>query len=970
MRMLFYRTSSPPAAGRIRRIGFSFPAAIFLIAFIFLSAALDAEEKVNREVFRWKETKTVHFTIYSPEGSDKLTAYTVKYAEEAYRFNSDYLEHETSNVIPVIVYPSPASFQENTVSDEIIGEGVGGFTEMLKGRVVVPFSGDYGEYRHVISHEITHAMVLDLLLQGKRNSRTSFAGTAVPLWMMEGIAEYMSSGYEGSADMVMRDAVFNDRFVTLEDLTRGRSQNIYLYYKEGQSFFYFLEKKYGKRAAADLFKNAAAGGNLDKAMKHVTGKTLKELDAEWLHFFKLLYMPVSKGKSFDQDIGREFTDHVDDYSSHNSFPAVSPDGTKIAFISNRGIYSNLSVMVPGTKKVKSLRVIAEAENNSSIESLHLLDNSVAWTPDGKGIMFCARSYGRDVIMIADGENGSITEKISLPFRSIRTPAVSADGKMIAFIGQDDDSSDIYVYDRKSKICTRLTKDRYTERDPRFDPTGSFLVYSSNGGKDRPFDSDEFALYRLPLKGGKTELLTEGGRNFQPSFSPDGGHVLFISDRNGIFNIYRMNLSDKKIEKITDVLNGIFSPVYFPDGKKIAYTVYHNLGYDIAVRDVPEPVKDGNTRETVREKRSFLPSYIDYSKMFQDNYSPSLKTDSIDIYGMIFGGSNGLGLAGYAGASYSDMLSEHRVNTRIMYYGYEKLGGGNADISYYLLKYRTDFGLGIFTQTSPFGIATLDTINDLIYNVYSDTISMKRYGAYAVASYPFTKFLSLDARFTTSRYEWDYDDNEKKNTDVYANMNTASLGFGFDNVVWSFMGPADGTRLYASVNRTMNLTGQDYDYTSVNLDMRKYFFFRDYYIFAFRGAAGRTLGRDSDSFKYMLGGFTTLRGYDWAEFEGKKMFMLNAEFRFITVEGIKFGFPLYFGVRGIGGVLFADAGAVWDDRFVMKNRDGSFRDLKTDIGFGFRLAFVHAISLKLDFAWPYNNKSFNRRNILFSIGMDY
>lgn len=938
---------------------------------IFLSGAANAEEKVNREVYKWKETKTIHFTIYTPEGFDHLTAYTIKYAEEAYRFNADYLGYETGVVIPVIVYPSPSSFQDNTVIDEYMGEGVGGFTESVKGRVVVPFNGDYNDYRHVLSHEIVHAMTFDLLNIGKSYSNSVFSQIPVPLWVMEGLAEYLSSGYESSADMVMRDIIFNDRYSTLTELTERRSPNMYLYYKQGQSFFYFLEKKYGRRAAGDLLKASAQQRDIDAALKRVTGKNLKEIDDEWLHFFKLMYMPLSKGKSFDQDVGRQFTDHIEDYSSHNSFPAVSPDGKKIAFISNRGIYSNLSVMTPGNKKVKSLRVIAEAENNASIESLHLLDNSLAWTPDSSGIMFCARSYGKDVIMIADSSNGSIIEKIELPFRSIKTPAMSADGNQIAFIGQDDSSSDLYVYNRKSRLCRRLTWNRYAERDPRYDPSGTYIVYASNYSKDQPFDNAAFSLYKIPAAGGTPELLSEGGRNFQPSFSPDGSHILFISDRTGIFNIYKMNISDKKTEKMTDVLNGLFSPVYFPDGKKIAYTVYHNLGYDIAIKDVPSPeVQDGKKYETIQENRSFLPAYIDYSKTVQGDYAPSLKTDSVNLYGMLFGGSNGFGLAGYAGASYSDMLSEHRVYTRLMYYGYEGLGGGNADIGYYLLKYRTDFGIGVFTQTSPFGIVSLNTINDLIYNVYSDTVSMKRYGAYAVASYPFTKFFSCQAKFTTSRYEWDYDDTDLDNVDVYANMNTASFGIGFDNVIWSFMGPADGTRFYVSYDRTMDLTGQDYKYDSVNFEARKYFFFRDYYTFAFRAAAGRTFGRDSDSFKYMLGGFTTIRGYDWAEFEGRKMFMFNAEFRFITVEGIKFGFPLFFGIRGIGGVVFADAGAVWDDKLCLKNESGTFHDLKTDVGFGFRLALVPAISLKLDFAWPYNNKSFSRRNILFSIGMDY
>lgn len=358
--------------------------------------------------------------------------------------------------------------------------------------------------------------------------------------------------------------------------------------------------------------------------------------------------------------------------------------------------------------------------------------------------------------------------------------------------------------------------------------------------------------------------------------------------------------------------------------------------------------------------------MDYSKLFSNPYSPTLKSDYITLMGMVFVGSNGFGIAGYLGSSYSDILGEHRVIGQVVYYGYEKLGGGNADIAYYYLKNRTDVGIGFFTQGSPFGIVSLDTVNELIYNVYSDTISVRKYGGYGVVSYPFTKFFKAEGRLVTSRYEWDYD----QKPDVYANLNTVELSLQFDNTVMSFLGPADGSRVILLWEKTMNFTGQDYSYGSMNVDARKYFFFRDYYIFAFRGAAGRIYGRDKNSFKYLLGGFNTVRGFGWAEFEGSKMFLFNAEFRFVTIEGLKFGFPLFFGIRGIGGVIFADAGAAWDTTYQHKNKDGTFKDFKTDLGFGFRIALVPAISLKLDFAWPYNNKNFDRRNILFSIGVNY
>ena len=78
----------------------------------------------------------------------------------------------------------------------------------------------------------------------------------------------------------------------------------------------------------------------------------------------------------------------------------------------------------------------------------------------------------------------------------------------------------------------------------------------------------------------------------------------------------------------------------------------------------------------------------------------------------------------------------------------------------------------------------------------------------------------------------------------------------------------------------------------------------------------------------------------------------------------------FGLGGIGGVLFADAGSAWDGRFEMYDENRKFKDFHADAGFGFRLALAPMLSLKLDFAWPYNNKNFGSVNTLFSLGIDY
>lgn len=71
----------------------------------------------------------------------------------------------------------------------------------------------------------------------------------------------------------------------------------------------------------------------------------------------------------------------------------------------------------------------------------------------------------------------------------------------------------------------------------------------------------------------------------PSWSPDGEYVFFSSDRSGIFNLYAFSVEEKRLYQVTDVIGGAFDPSVSPDGKKIAFISYSSRGYDISLMDI-------------------------------------------------------------------------------------------------------------------------------------------------------------------------------------------------------------------------------------------------------------------------------------------------------------------------------------------------------------------------------------------------
>ncbi|PKL35671.1 MAG: hypothetical protein CVV44_19250 [Spirochaetae bacterium HGW-Spirochaetae-1] len=932
------------------------------------------KNKVDYEVFRWSIIKTIHFDIYYPGDMHELALESARIAEEGYLRIADYLNHELTDVIPIIIYPSHIAFQNNNIIPYLIGEGTGGFTEALKNRVVVPFTGSYDELRHVLTHELVHAFQFNMLFadsSGDLMSRFGFG--RIPLWFVEGMSEYLSIGFDESADMVMRDALFNENYASLIDLTMMRIRSPYLLYKEGQAFFYFLEVKYGKATAGELFRDLRDMKDIKDVFKAHTGKDLVELDTEWIRFYKKRYFHLVSDKNFHDEEGEQITFHEKTYSAMNVFPAVSPDGKKVAYLSDRDIYTRIVIKYLGKKKDredKVVKVVLEGDNTSSFEGMHLLDNNLSWSGDGKTLLFVAQARGRDVLYIIDPGKGDVLEKIILPMRSIKHPSLSRDGKQLVFTGVAGGYSDIYLYDRPSKKLMRLTDDLFTDINPVISPDNRSVYYSSNrseGGS--PFNRN-YDIHVINLITGETKAVVAAeGNDMQPAISDDGGRLLFVSNRSGIYNVYSHDIAAGKTVKLTDMLCGAFHPTWFPDGKKIAMVAYQNLGYDILLKDIENSTgyADNIKKDTEYVDVAFGPSYFNLGDAAFTGYEPRFSSDWLFL-GVT--GTVNYGFAGFIQMAMSDNLGNHRMVLTGNYIRQNSNNDLNFDAAYFYLKNRLDLGIGAFSQTNPFLIYSIADINDLIHNVNFGTLYMRHYGGYAIASYPFHRFLRMDMKATVARYERDYSVYDSR-PDVYANLNQLAVSLSYDNVLWGPMVPADGFRGSISFEQAFNLSGQDFTFSSFDADLRKYFLINKRHIIALRGVYGKIFGPDSDSFKYYMGGFSTLRGHPFLAYNGKNMVLFNAEFRFTALEGMKLGWPLYLGIGQIGGVLFTDIGSVWDGDYEFIDKEtGQFADFKTDMGFGLRFALYPIIILKLDFAWPFYKTGFGNMDIIFSLGFEY
>ncbi len=590
------------------------------------------KNKVQYNKFDWSFIQSDHFDIYYYEGGYKLALFSAAVLESAYVEVSQQLNHQLTKRVPVIIYESPNDFQQTNVTGGMIEEGVGGFTESFKNRMVLPFTGSYEDFRHVLHHELTHAVTFDLLygnILGSVLSRRYLFQP--PLWFAEGFAEYSSRhGWDSFADMVIRDAVIHDYLVPLEYVGG------FLAYKEGQSALLYLAEKYGEEKIAEIMSKSMTEMSLDDGLKKAIGMNTKDFYEEWHRRLRKTYWPEISSREEPRDMAKYLTDHTKDGSFSNERPAFAPDGNRLAIFTDVSDYPEIRIIsgIDG----KLIQKAVKGHRSADFESLHSYVSGMAWSPDGTKLAFASKSHGKDVLVVHSLEKNKTVQKWEFDLSTVRSPAWSPDGSQIVFAGWYQGQCDLYAVEVATGKLTQLTDDRYDEQDPAYSLDGRYLAFACDRPavagdlmlKDIPakFEYGDYNIFLAERESGRVRPLTDTtGLNQSPVFSPDSRRVCFVSDRNGIYNLYVYELDSNVVYPITNSLSGCFSPTWSSDGEQIAFGAFYKGGFDIFVmRDLQPKVAPGESLELTELAKTWYG--INTSKVFAFGEQGKLQDEKI------------------------------------------------------------------------------------------------------------------------------------------------------------------------------------------------------------------------------------------------------------------------------------------------------------------------------------------------------
>jgi len=432
--------------------------------------------KVQYTKFQFKVLRTEHWDIYYYDKEADVVNDIGRMAERWYARLSKTFNH-SFNRKPIVLYANPADFHQTTTTSDIIGEGTGGFTDEFMNRVVLPLTGDYAENDHVLGHEIVHVFQYDIAASAT-NQRRRFNLEQMPLWLVEGMAEYFSKGrVDPLTSMWIRDATINDRLPDLRKLTRDPR---YFPYRYGQALLAYIGGRFGDDTVVRYFLAAGMVG-IDQAFDRSVGISSKQLFTDWQESARELYSPViqTRAQFATPLIGKKpipgKKGEKNRMMEMNVGPALSPDGRYVAFISSRELF-DINLYLADAKTGKVIRQLAASDRDAHFESLRFIESAGAFSPDGNELAFITFEKGENFVGIVDVNTGKL--------RTLRVPGVDAinnvawspDGHTMVMSGQTTGVSDLFLWDMTSNDVRRLTNDKYADLQPAFSPDGRTIAW--------------------------------------------------------------------------------------------------------------------------------------------------------------------------------------------------------------------------------------------------------------------------------------------------------------------------------------------------------------------------------------------------------------------------------------------------------------------------------------------------------------
>ena len=950
--------------------------------------------KVHYDRLDFRLLQTDHFDIYYYAEEEVATRHAARMAERWYARFSRVLGHTFAARQPLVLYASHPHFSQTNLTAGSPGEGTGGFTERVKTRIAMPFAAGLGETDHVLGHEIAHAFQIDIAKSVKQDA------FSLPGWFIEGMAEYLSLGAATpNTVMWVRDSAAHGTLPSLKQLGEPR----FFPYRYGHAFWSYLAGRYGDEVIRGVLRSKARGGAVAR-VEEVTGVDATVLTDEWhasirgnrgVAAARALPSVGPGGSASEPTLPVPADDAVPvssgDRARLHVGPSLSPDGRHVMFLSERDRLS-LDLFMADIDSGRVVGKIVSMAADPHFDSLQYIHSAGAWDAEGRRFAMTAISGGDPMLVIVDVGSGERREIRLTTVSEVYNPSWSPDGSRIVLSALKGGLSDLFLYDMAGGTLTQLTADPFADLHPAWSPDGRTIAMATDRFTSNVADL-QFGALRvglLDVKSGNIRPLTanDEGKQINPQWAPDGQGLFFVSDRDGVSNVYRAAVATGALQQITRVAGGVSgitatSPALAVASRRgtLAFSVYTNGRYELhtlngcgACADIavaPPPVRPDIVEGTDIAEEPSLPDLLDSprdglpeaTEFVTAEYDDRLRLESLSqpFVGATSGNTFGGAVRASFGVVFGDFLRDRQLQAAV------RVGTDiddlAAQVAYTHRRGRWNWGLTSGFAPSRFYAAkrALTREGELVTRETTHLQYVNQWGG-LTARYNIDRSRRIELGLGVRRtgFEWQTvtritdaarDEVVSRTLDespagAPAYLSDATVAFVHDTAISGPTGPVFGQRLRLEVEPSFG----GLRYADVRADARRYFMPVRPLTIATRiehvGRYGPSAG-DPRLTPLVVGLQTLVRGYDLRTFAadecgraattcslmneltGSRLALMNVELR-APLLGLLTG-DLEYGRWPIEAIAFADAGFLW----TRQDAGGTDRDRFRSVGAGGR-----------------------------------
>jgi len=890
------------------------------------------KNQIRYDNFRWQIYTTDHFEIYYYPEIEQHLERVASYAESAYQHVSSELKYDLAYKIPLILFKTSSEFQQQNVIPGAAQEGVGAFAEPLRYRIVMPLDEPPDLLYRLIVHELTHQFEFDII-------PTSLIRRSVPLWVNEGLSDYMTGIWRPIDLMTVRDAAVADIIPKMTQLEGYTSGNVRMIYNLGHAVFEFIESRWGKEGIRQyLFslRKSVIGGGEDAYMEAFR-LTPEEFDQEFDKYLKDRFKPF-RDEERPADYGRNL---APDPERSRFIGALSiepsPSGDLIAMVTANRRDRELDIVLISSRDGSVIRnLTTDFDQDYGFEFIitpGMRFNNVpwlSWSPSGDRLAYFVRREKWRTLILQNVLTRGIDNRVEL--RTVddpESPDISPDGTKVAFAALQGGVGDIFVVDLETQDVTNLTKDAFADSGPTWSPDGRSIVYVARiSGNEK--------LFRLDVATGQKTQLTFGTHDDTSAQFLDADTLVFSSTatdpnqpiepeiaRNGnIYNIWTLSLKTGELRQYTDTLGGNSSAIVLRGGEReeprIAFVSYYKGEYELHLLDRRDPVATaasadfGSPGPIIDFQAPLAHTVIadnkrtkgTFEKMFIDGRPPV--NVGVTSSGDVFGGS---------AVTFSDVLGDKQFSL----YAASISQYRTLAFSFFNAARRFNFSVQGFSQTSFFygaleGVFYDPAFSGLFLDRDLAVATRTVRGGTAFGIWPIDRYRRVELFGGVLQYREEFNDpsleayssefqQQRFGRELFRSGTYLPLGVNFiqETTVFREFGPLAGNTMRLSYEVSPAI-GDTLGRQTADIDARYYLRMGGTGLLALRAKGFKSWG-DSPDFTY-FGGNSEMRGYEYLEFLGSEAAFLNAELRFPFIEAMLTPIGILGGVRG---VLFANMG---------------------------------------------------------------